>query len=117
MSNGLLAKIKVKGMFGAFVLGLAYGILSGSCTFGFIAPILAIITVQQKIVTGVVFILLFGLGHCIPIAVAGSSTALVQAFPGQQCLATGSALFRRLAGLCIGALGIYFIGQPLLAIV
>jgi len=117
MSNGLLAKIQVKGMTGAFVLGLAYGILSGSCTFGFIAPILAIITVQQKIATGVVFILLFGLGHCIPIAVAGSSTALVRRFLDNNAWQRGSALFRRLAGLCIGALGIYFIGQPLLAIV
>ena len=117
MSNGLLAKIQVKGMIGAFVLGLAYGILSGSCTFGFIAPILAIITVQQKIVTGVIFILLFGLGHCIPIAVAGSSTALVQRFLDNNAWQRGSALFRRLAGLCIGALGIYFISQPLLAIV
>ena len=117
MSNGLLAKIQVKGMTGAFVLGLAYGILSGSCTFGFIAPILAIITVQQKIATGVVFILLFGLGHCIPIAVAGSSTALVRRFLDNNAWQRGSALFRRLAGLYIGALGIYFIGQPLLAIV
>nr|WP_319585257.1 cytochrome c biogenesis protein CcdA [uncultured Desulfobulbus sp.] len=117
MSNGQLAKIQVKGMFGAFVLGLAYGVLSGSCTFGFIAPILAIITVQQKIVTGVVFILLFGLGHCIPIAVAGTSTALVQRFLDNNAWQRSSTLFRRLAGVCIGALGIYFISQPLLAIV
>jgi cytochrome c-type biogenesis protein len=117
MSNGLLARIQVKGMAGAFVLGLAYGILSGSCTFGFIAPILAIITVQQKIFTGVVFILLFGLGHCIPIAVAGSSTALVRRFLDNNAWQRGSLFFRKLAGLCIGALGLYFIGQPLLTIV
>lgn len=117
MSNGLLAKIKVKGVLGAFILGLAYGILSGSCTFGFIAPILAIITVQQKILTGVVFILLFGLGHCIPIALAGSSTALVKRFLANSTWQRGSTLFRKLAGLCIGALGIYFISQPLMGIV
>lgn len=117
MSNGLLARIQVKGMAGAFVLGLAYGILSGSCTFGFIAPILAIITVQQKIFIGVVFILLFGLGHCIPIAVAGSSTALVRRFLDNNAWQRGSLFFRKLAGLCIGALGLYFIGQPLLTIV
>ena len=114
MSSGLLAKIQVKGMAGAFILGLAYGVLSGSCTFGFIAPILAIITVQQKIFTGVVFILLFGLGHCIPIAAAGSSTALVQRFLDNNAWQRGSRIFRKLAGLCIGALGLYFIGQPLL---
>ncbi|MGD9947823.1 MAG: cytochrome c biogenesis CcdA family protein [Desulfobulbus sp.] len=117
MSSGLMAKIKVKGLFGALVLGLAYGILSGSCTFGFIAPILAIITVQQKVLTGVVFILLFGIGHCIPIAVAGSSTALVKRFLENSAWQQGSGLFRKLAGVCIGALGIYFISQPLMAIV
>ena len=117
MSNGLLAKIKVKGVLGAFVLGLSYGVLSGSCTFGFIAPILAIITVQQKIFTGVIFILLFGLGHCIPIVVAGSSTALVKQFLANSAWQRGSTLFRKLAGLCIGALGIYFISQPLMSII
>ena len=117
MSRGLMAKIKVKGLFGAFILGLAYGILSGSCTFGFIAPILAIITVQQKIMTGLVFILLFGLGHCIPIALAGSSTALVKRFLANSAWQKGSGIFRKLAGVCIGALGIYFISQPILAIV
>lgn len=117
MSSGLMAKIKVKGLFGALVLGLAYGVLSGSCTFGFIAPILAIITVQQKVLTGVVFILLFGIGHCIPIAVAGSSTAMVKRFLENSAWQQGSGLFRKLAGVCIGALGIYFISQPLMAIV
>ena len=117
MSNGLLAKIQVRGTGGAFVLGLAYGILSGSCTFGFIAPILAIITVQQEILTGVVFILLFGLGHCIPIALAGSSTALVKQFLDNNAWQRGGTLFRKLAGISIGLLGIYFIGQPLMRFV
>ena len=78
ISGGLMERLRVRGIGGAFLLGLAYGVLSGSCTFGFIAPILAIITIQQKIATGVLFIVLFGIGHCIPIAVAGSSTALVR---------------------------------------
>ncbi|MGB3210718.1 MAG: cytochrome c biogenesis protein CcdA [Desulforhopalus sp.] len=117
LSNGLHAKIQVKGVGGAFVLGLAYGILSGSCTFGFIAPILAIITIQQKILTGVVFILLFGLGHCIPIALAGSSTALVKQFLANSAWQRGSTFFRKLAGICIGALGIYYMSQPLISFV
>lgn len=37
-SGGLLQRLKLRGMGGAFLLGLAYGFLSGSCTFGFIAP-------------------------------------------------------------------------------
>ncbi len=112
LSGGLMAKLKLKGPSGAFVLGLAYGVLSGSCTFGFIAPILALITIQEKVLTGVVFIVLFGLGHCLPIAVAGSSTALVKRFLANRAWQRGGQVFRRLAGGLIACLGLYFILQP-----
>jgi len=112
MSGSLMARIRVKGLGGAFVLGLAYGVLSGSCTFGFIAPILAIITVQKEIATGVLFIVLFGIGHCLPIAVAGSSMALVKRLLESSRFHSGGLWFRRLAGVAIGAIGLYFIGSP-----
>ncbi len=114
MSSGLLGRIRIKGLLGAFVLGLAYGVLSGSCTFGFIAPILAIITIQQKIVTGLIFIVLFGIGHCIPIAIAGSSTASVKRLLESSSFHEGGLWFRRCAGVGIGLLGLYFILRPFL---
>ncbi len=114
MSSGLLGHIKIRGLPGAFLLGLAYGVLSGSCTFGFIAPILAIITIQQKIVTGLIFIVLFGIGHCIPIAIAGSSTATVKKLLESSSFFERGLWFRRCAGAGIGLLGIYFILRPFL---
>lgn len=116
ISGGLMARIKIKGLRGAFVLGLAYGILSGSCTFGFIAPILAIITIQQKILTGILLIILFGIGHCTPIAVAGSSTATVKRLLASSSFHEGGAWFRRCAGAAIALLGLYFIVRPFLGI-
>ena len=112
LSGGLMARLRVRGIGGAFLLGLAYGILSGSCTFGFIAPILAIITVQEKIATGILFILLFGVGHCIPIAIAGSSAALVRRVLENGRFRQSGLWFRRMAGVAIAGLGIYFILQP-----
>ena len=112
LSGGLMARLSVRGIGGAFLLGLAYGILSGSCTFGFIAPILAIITVQEKIATGILFIVLFGVGHCIPIAIAGSSAALVRRVLENGRFRQSGLWFRRMAGVAIAGLGIYFILQP-----
>jgi cytochrome c-type biogenesis protein len=112
MSGGLMARLTLKGLSGAFVLGLAYGLLSGSCTFGFIAPILAIVSVQDKLFTGVVFILLFAIGHCIPIVAAGSSTAMVKRLLVSSSWQQGGRFFRRLAGAMIGLLGVYFIVRP-----
>lgn len=116
MSGSLMGRIKVKGILGALVLGLAYGILSGSCTFGFIAPILAIITIQQKILIGVVYIVLFGIGHCIPIAIAGSSTAKVRKLLESSSFHEGSQWFRKCAGAAIGLLGLYFVVRPFVGI-
>jgi cytochrome c-type biogenesis protein len=115
MSGNLLYRLNLKGLFGAFVLGLAYGVLSGSCTFGFIAPILAIITVQQKVAAGVVLILLFAAGHCLPIVIAGSSTAAVRKVIENQSWQTGGQWFRRGAGVLIGLLGLYFIVNPFIS--
>jgi len=112
MSGSLLYRLNLKGIIGAFVLGLAYGVLSGSCTFGFIAPILAIITVQQEVAGGILLILLFAIGHCLPIVVAGSSTAAVRKVIENQSWQTGGQWFRRGAGVLIGVLGLYFIANP-----
>ncbi len=112
MSGSLLYRLRVTGLFGAFILGLAYGVLSGVCTFGFIAPILAIITIQQKIAVGVLLILLFGIGHCLPIVIAGSFTAVVRSVLNNSRWQEAGNWFRRGAGIFIGALGIYFIVNP-----
>lgn len=114
MGGNLMGRFTLRGMSGAFVLGLAYGVLSGSCTFGFIAPILAVITVQERIATGIMLIVLFGLGHCIPIVIAGSSTALVRRLLANATWQRGGTAFRRLAGILIGLMGIYFIARPFL---
>jgi cytochrome c-type biogenesis protein len=117
MSGSLLYKLKLRGMFGALVLGLAYGVLSGSCTFGFIAPILAIVTVQEKVLIGVLLILLFAIGHCLPIVVAGSSTAAVKRLMENSAWQGAGNWFRKGAGGFIALLGIYFIANPFISAV
>jgi len=112
LPGNTLSRLKIRGLTGAFVLGLVYGILSGSCTFGFIAPILAIITVQEKIATGLFLLLIFAAGHCLPILIAGSSAATVKSLLANSSFQQGSTWFRKGAGVLIGGLGIYFILFP-----
>ena len=111
-SGSLLYRLNLRGIGGAFALGLAYGVLSGTCTFGFIAPILAIITIQKQLAIGVMFILLFAIGHCLPIVIAGSSTALVRKLIESRSWQGAGLWFRKGAGALIAVLGIYFIGNP-----
>ena len=114
VSGSLLYKLNFKGISGAFFLGLAYGVLSGSCTFGFIAPVLAFITVQKQIIVGTIFILLFAAGHCLPIAVAGSSVGFVKGIMENNKWQNTGNWFRKGAGIIIIVMGIYFIAKPFL---
>ncbi len=112
VSGSMLTRIKLKGLSGAYLLGIAYGILSGTCTFGFIAPILAIITIQKQIETGILYLLLFAVGHCLPILIAGSSTVWVQRLLENRAWQNTGIWFRRGSGSVICILGIYFIVNP-----
>ena len=48
-------------------MGLLYGLLAGAWTFGFLAPMLGVIFLEGKMALGVVMIVVFGLGLCLPI--------------------------------------------------
>lgn len=114
VSGSLLYRLKLRGTPGAFGLGLTYGVLSGSCTFGFIAPILAIVTVQRQVIAGSVMMILFALGHCLPIVIAGSSTAMVRKLTESIAWQGAGLWFRKGAGVMIALLGFYFISSPFL---
>jgi cytochrome c-type biogenesis protein len=116
VSGRSMERFNLRGKTGAWVLGLLYGVLSGSCTFGFIAPILAIITVQAKIATGLLYVFLFALGHCLPIAVAGSSAAAVRKVLENRLWQGTGTWFRRTAGVFICLMGGYFILTPFLSV-
>ena len=106
--------LQLRGYAGALVLGLSYGMLSGACTFGFIAPILAIVTIQEKMFHGISLLLVFGLGHCLPIALAGSSTALAQRLVADKGMQHVSSWGRKVAGVVVACIGLYFVAAPFL---
>ena len=107
-------RFQMQGPFGALVLGLGYGFLSGACTFGFIAPILGVITLQKEIVTGIAMLALFGAGLCLPLIVCGMFSArtmgLLHSHVGQKLV----MIMRKLSALVIFVLGLYFMVNPFL---
>jgi cytochrome c-type biogenesis protein len=76
------AGMKRRGLPGAFLLGLIFGIALGPCTFAYMAPILG---VAFKVATttalySAALLLAYGIGHCAVIVAAGTSTELVQRY-------------------------------------
>lgn len=107
-TGGFVQRIEIQGVKGALVLGLAYGFLSGVCTFGFIAPILGFITLQNKMLQGLLMLVLFALGHCLPLVGAGMFSAAAMRLISGRSWQQGIAWARRGGGLIIAGLGLYF---------
>ncbi|MCP4573747.1 MAG: cytochrome C biogenesis protein [bacterium] len=69
-----------RGALAAFALGMVFGIALGPCTFAFMAPMLAV-TFKVAGTTplyGAALLAAYGIGHCLIIAVAGSSAVWTQ---------------------------------------
>lgn len=113
--GGGLARLRLRGLAGAFVLELAYGVLSGACTFGFLAPVLAVATLSGEAGRGLALTALFALGHCLPILAAGSFAGTTGRYLERAGRGRSLALLRRGAGALVGLAGLYFLLSPLAA--
>jgi len=114
ISFPLLHKINIQGTTGAFLMGAAYGVVAGPCTFGFVAPLLAIITVSKDLPKGLLMIILFSIGHCLPLVLAGTFVAKLRNYLQSQSVFKASMVFQKFAGVIICALGVYFAINPFL---
>jgi len=108
-NRSFLSRCAFSGAWGAFILGLAYGLLSGVCTFGFLAPILGIIAVQGKVLFGIAMLAVFAVGHCLPLALVGIFSARLMEFLDQSAWQQGVIYLRRFAAVVIAGLGCYFL--------
>jgi len=98
-----------KGASGAFLLGLAYGIISGPCTFGFIAPLLAMAAIQKTFIRGIILIIFFAIGHCIPILIGGCATSFVNNITGSSSLQKSGTALKKIAGCIFIIIAVYII--------
>jgi cytochrome c-type biogenesis protein len=74
--------MKRKGLLAALILGLVFGIALGPCTFAYMAPVLGIAFktgAAQPVFAGLL-LLLYGIGHCSVIVIAGSAGGWVQRY-------------------------------------
>lgn len=76
-----ISRWRGRGVGGALVLGVVFGVALGPCTFAYLAPVLgaAFAAGQARIGFGVLLVLAFAIGHCLFIVLAGASTGHLNA--------------------------------------
>jgi cytochrome c-type biogenesis protein len=103
--------MKRKGLSAAFILGLVFGIALGPCTFAYMAPMLAV-TFRLAAVNlpyGVVLLLLYGVGHCSVIVLAGTFTEVVQRYLNWNEKSKGADRLKKACGVLVLLGGLYML--------
>jgi cytochrome c-type biogenesis protein len=103
--------MKRKGVLAAFILGLVFGIAIGPCTFAFMAPVLGITfkVASSNLTYGIILLLVYGLGHCSVIVLAGTFTELVQRYMNWNEKSRGAIVLKRICGVLVLLGGIWLI--------
>ena len=98
-----------KGMLAAFVLGLVFGVALGPCTFAFMAPMLAVTfrLAATSLMYGILLLLLYGVGHCSVIVLAGTFAGMVQRVLDWNEQSKGAVILRRVCGVLVLLGGLY----------
>jgi len=103
--------MKRKGALAAFILGLVFGIALGPCTFAYMAPMLGVTfkLASTNLAYGILLLLIYGIGHCSVIVLAGTCTELVQRYMNWNEKSKGAVILKKICGILVLLGGIYLI--------
>lgn len=105
--SALREKVKIKNLFGAFLLGLVSGLVASQCATPVLAAILTYVMAQkQGMVYGAVLLFIYAMGRGVPIVLAGTFTG---ALKGMRKIGKWSEALEKVSGVIIILVGFYFI--------
>jgi len=105
---------RIKGLVGALVLGLLFGVVSAPCA----APILVVLLTYlagsgSSVAYGGFLLLVYALGHSVLILVAGTSMGAARKLIESKKMTSTLAWLRRGAGVVVVLVGVYIAYQAL----
>ena len=103
--------MKRRGMLAAFILGLVFGVALGPCTFAFMAPLLALSfkLAATDLAYGILLLVLYGVGHCLVIVLAGTFTGVVQHYLDWNERSRGAVILKKVCGALVILGGLYLV--------
>lgn len=101
--------IKSKGMLAAFILGRVFGVALGPCTFAYMAPMLGVTfrLASTNLPYGILLLVLYGVGHCGVIVLAGTFTEAVQRYLNWNEKSKGATILKKVCGVLVLLGGFY----------
>jgi cytochrome c-type biogenesis protein len=101
---------KTRGVLGAFLMGLLFGVVSAPCAAPILIVLLTYLAGSGRSVTwGAFLLLVYALGHSVLILVAGTSMGLARKLIESGKVTRATDIMRRAAGGVIILVGAYFV--------
>jgi cytochrome c-type biogenesis protein len=97
------------GLIGAFLLGLAFGVVSSPCATPVLAVLLSYVATQGEMLYGALLLFVYAIGHCLLLLAAGTSIGFVEAFANHRGVANISEWTRRVGGGIVALVGGYLL--------
>ncbi len=115
LPNAAQPGIKSKGLLAAFILGLVFGVALGPCTFAYMAPMLGVTfrLASTHLAYGILLLVLYGVGHCGVIVLAGTFTEVVQHYLDWNERSQGALILKKVCGalVLLGGLWLLYTAQ------
>ena len=102
-----LVKTEQKGLIGAFLLGMLFGIASSPCATPVLALILTFVASKHNLAYGASLLFVYALAHTVLIFAVGVSTGLAEVFMKSQKIADFSVYAHKVSGAIFVLIGLY----------
>ncbi len=98
---------KRRGILGAFLLGLFFGIISSPCATPVLALILTFVATKGEVAYGTSLLFIYALGHCALIFLAGTAAGFAESFIKSKGISNITTWGKRIGGAIVIFAGIY----------
>ncbi len=100
---------KQKGVLGALLLGLAFGIVSSPCATPILVLILTFVATQGEIAYGTSLLFVYAIGHCTLIFLAGVAAGFVESFVQSKGISNITVWGKKIGGSIVCFVGAYML--------
>jgi cytochrome c-type biogenesis protein len=102
---------RYQGRAAALLLGLIFGVALGPCTFAYMAPMLAVTfrLAATNLLYGILLLVLYGVGHCSVIVLAGTFTEVVEQYLHWNERSKGAVILKKICGVLVLLGGLYLV--------
>ena len=100
---------KQRGILGAFLLGLIFGIVSSPCATPILVLILTFVASKGEILYGTSLLFVYAIAHCALIFVAGVAAGFAEGFIKSKGISNVATWGKRIGGFIVFLVGVYMV--------